>query len=170
MNWEIVGATGEWAGAFVVVITLFYLGRQIHLSNLQTRASARYSFLEAYGQAATAISETKEASAVYRKGLSNELSDADEEMQFIVLIGQFMNTWSVMFDLHLEGQLPDNQWHLVNTDILSVFSTPGGQIFWAKIGRENVHQEFAKYVDALLESGQSTYSMLPKDVYTNSTP
>ena len=24
MNWEIIGATGDWAGAFMVVITLFY--------------------------------------------------------------------------------------------------------------------------------------------------
>ena len=156
MNWEIVGATGEWAGAIVVVATLFYLARQIHLSNLQTRASARYSFLEAYGQAATAISETKEASSVYRRGLSNLLDDEDEEMQFIVLVGQFMNTWSVMFDLHQEGQLPENQWHLVNADILSTFSTPGGGIFWRRIGRENVHKSFADYVDALLDGDETT--------------
>ena len=29
MNWEIVGSTGEWVGAFVVVVTLFYLTKQI---------------------------------------------------------------------------------------------------------------------------------------------
>lgn len=165
MNWEIVSSTGEWAGALAVVITLFYLARQIRLSNLQSQAAARYSFLEAYGQAATAISETREASSVYRRGLMDELEDEDEKMQFIVLVGQFMNTWSVMFDLHAEGQLPSNQWYLVNADILSVFSTPGGRLFWDRIGRANVHRAFASYVDELLSGGQSTYSLLPRDVY-----
>ena len=35
MNWEIIGATGDWAGAFMVVITLFYLARQIRLNAKQ---------------------------------------------------------------------------------------------------------------------------------------
>ena len=35
MNWEIIGATGDWAGAFMVVITLFYLARQIRLNSKQ---------------------------------------------------------------------------------------------------------------------------------------
>ena len=29
MNWEVIGATGEWAGAIAVVITLAYLAKQI---------------------------------------------------------------------------------------------------------------------------------------------
>jgi hypothetical protein len=165
MIWDIVGATGEWVGAIAVVVTLYYLARQIRLSNLQAQAAARYSFLEAYGQAATAISASTQASSVYRRGLMNELDDDDEEMQFIVLLGQFMNTWSVMFDLHEEGQLPPNQWYLVNEDILSAFSTPGGRVFWDKIGRKNVHASFVQHVDELLGSGTVTYSMLPEDVY-----
>ena len=168
MNWEVVSSTGEWAGAIAVVATLFYLARQIRLSNLQSQAAARYSFLDAYGPAVTAISATKAASSVYRRGLMNKLEDEDEEMQFIVLLGQFANTWSVMFDLYQEGQLPQNQWTLVSADILSAFSTPGGFIYWDKIGRSNVHGEFAEYVEQLLSSTQTTYSMLPEDVYERS--
>jgi len=35
VNWEIIGATGDWAGAFMVVVTLFYLARQIKLNAKQ---------------------------------------------------------------------------------------------------------------------------------------
>ena len=35
MNWEVIGATGDWAGALMVVITLFYLARQIKLNAKQ---------------------------------------------------------------------------------------------------------------------------------------
>jgi hypothetical protein len=39
--WEIVSATGEWAGAIVVVASLLYVARQIKQTNEQSRAAAR---------------------------------------------------------------------------------------------------------------------------------
>ena len=161
MNWEIVSATGEWAGAIAVVASLLYLARQIRLSNQQSQASARYSFLEAYGQANTAISGTKQTASLFRRGLSDELKDDDEKMQFIVMLGQFLNTWSVMYDLHEEGQLPRNQWELVSSDLHAAFGTVGGGKFWNEIGRPNVHSNFASYVDNLLENEEPVYEILP---------
>ena len=161
MNWEIVASTGEWAGAIAVVSSLLYLARQIKLTNQQSRAAARYSFLDAYGTAIAAISETAESSSVYRRGMDDvDLTD-DERMQFILQIGQFLNTWSVMFDLHQEDELPENQWRLVRSDIYSVFVTPGGRVFWETIGRLNAHEEFVQFVDELLTSGDSFYQISP---------
>ena len=37
MNWDLIGATGEWAGAIVVVATLFYLARQIRQNTETSR-------------------------------------------------------------------------------------------------------------------------------------
>ena len=163
MNWEIVSATGEWAGAIAVVASLLYLARQISLSNRQSQASARYSFLEDYGQANSAISGTKESASVFRRGLLGELTDDDEKMQFTVLLGQFLNTWSVMYDLHEEGQLPGNQWALVSSDIHACFATTGGRKFWEESGKLNVHSDFANYVDNLLGSQEPSYAILPAD-------
>ena len=44
-------------------------------------------------------------------------------MQFVALLGQFLNTWGVMYDLHQEGQLPESQWIVVRTDILASLTT-----------------------------------------------
>ena len=162
MNWEIVSATGEWAGAIAVVASLLYLARQISLSNRQAQASARYSFLAAYGQANTAISVTKDSASVFRRGMMDEITNDDEQTQFMVQLGQFLNTWSVMYDLHEEGQLPGNQWTLVSSDIHACFVTKGGRKFWEKKGKLNVHSSFVSYVDNLLE-GEVSYSILPGD-------
>ena len=35
MNWEIVGATGEWFGSLAILITLIYLARQIKVASKQ---------------------------------------------------------------------------------------------------------------------------------------
>jgi len=37
MNWDMIGATGEWAGAIAVVVTLIYLSNQIKHARLATR-------------------------------------------------------------------------------------------------------------------------------------
>jgi hypothetical protein len=160
MNWEIVASTGEWAGAMAVVASLLYLARQIHLVNLQSRAAARYSFLDAYGIANATIAGSKESALVFEKGLRGDALDGGERMQFIVLLGQFVNTWGVMFDLHEEQLLPANQWTVVRTDILASLSTPGGLHFWKQIGKPNVSREFADWVDELLQGNEQPYQML----------
>lgn len=161
MNWNIIAATGEWAGAVAVVASLLYLARQIKLANRQSRAAARYSFLDAYGTANAVIAATTESSSVFRRGLDDgELSD-DERMQFAVQLGQFLNTWSVMYDLHREGELPENQWDLVRSDMLAAFHTPGGSRFWSTLGRSNAPEDFRGFVDDLLERGGPTYQLSP---------
>lgn len=127
LNWEIIGSTGEWAGAIAFVVSLLYVARQIRLANIQSQAAARYSFLNAYGQAHATVGQSKEAASVFRRGLDDGELDEDEQFQFIVLLGQYLNTWSVMYDLHKEGQLPDNQWNLIRLDIHAAFTTPGGR-------------------------------------------
>ena len=63
MNWDAVGAIGEVVGAVAVVVTLLYVGRQIHQANVQTQARARYSFIEAYGEMNTSISSNREVAS-----------------------------------------------------------------------------------------------------------
>ncbi len=160
MNWEIVASTGEWAGAIAVVASLLYLARQIHISNLQSQAAARYSYLDAYGMANATIAASKESASVFERGLEGGELVEGERLQFIVMLGQFLNTWGVMYDLHQEGQLPESQWVVVRSDIQASFSTEGGKRFWDEIGRLNVSPEFAKWVEELLKNSEPTYSML----------
>ena len=160
MTWEMIGATGEWAAAIAVVASLLYLARQIKLANQQSKGAARYSFLSAYGLANAAIGESKESASIFRRGLENDGLDPDERMQFIVLLGQFLNTWSVMYDLYQERQLPENQWHVVRTDIHAAFSTPGGKAFWQELGRSNSPQGFVAFVDGLIDSKDVPFQIL----------
>jgi len=164
MTWEIIGATGEWAAAIAVVASLLYLARQIKLANQQTKAAARYSFLNAYGLANASIGESKESASIFQRGLNNDELDPGERMQFIILLGQFLNTWSVMYDLHQEHQLPENQWYVVRTDIHASFSTPGGMAFWQEIGRLNSPKEFVAFVEELIDRDDVPYQLLGDSV------
>jgi hypothetical protein len=53
-----------------------------------------------------------------------------------------------------------NQWALVSSDIHSSLTTAGFRSFWEDIGRLNVHQDFAVWVDELLNTDESPYPIL----------
>lgn len=160
MNIEFVTASADTVAAIAVVASLVYLGRQIHISNLQSQAAARYSFLDAYGAGNATIASSTEASSVLHRGLTDgKLSDA-EKVQFTVLVGTFLNIWSVMYDLHQEGQLPDSQWIIVKTDLHAMFGGGGGLKFWQDVGERNVSPEFAGFVNEMLSSGSSPYDFI----------
>ncbi len=160
MNIEFVTAAAEAVAAIAVVVSLVYLGRQIHISNLQSQAAARYSFLDAYGAGNATIASSTEASSVFHRGLTEgELSDA-EKVQFTVLVGTFLNIWSVMYDLYQEGQLPESQWVIVKTDMHAMFGVGGGLRFWQDVGERNVSPEFAGFVNEMLSSGSSAYDFI----------
>lgn len=159
MNWNALGAIGEIIGAFAVILTLLYVARQIHQANANTQAQARYSFIQAYSDLNTAISNSKEVASIFRRGFSGEELDEDERMQFFSLLGQFLNAWSTLYDLHEEGQLPGNQWTMVRKDIIAMMREPGGRAFWKEVGRHGVHAEFRDAVDRVIASNESSYEI-----------
>ncbi len=159
MNWEIVGAISEPVSAIVVVVTLIYVARQIHQVNTQSQASARYSFIDAYGQMNTSISSDKEVASIFRRGFKGLELDEDEHYQFFALVGQFLNTWSARYDLHQEGLLPENQWTMVRKDIITLMTEAGGRSFWERHGKHSVHDAFRKAIDEALASDETSYTM-----------
>ena len=81
-------------------------------------------------------------------------------MQFFALIGQFLNTWSVLFDLHEDGLLPENQWTMVRKDIIVMMAEPGGRDFWERVGHLGVHESFRDAVNKALASDEISYEMV----------
>ena len=107
----------------------------------------------------TSITNNKKVASIFRRGFNGETLDPDEYVQFFALIGQFINTWSVLFDLHEDGLLPENQWTMVRKDIITMMSEPGGREFWEKHGRGAVHDAFRDAIDKVLDSGETSYTM-----------
>ena len=106
MNWEALGAIGEVLGSLLVLATLIYVAIQTRDLNKQSQAEARYAFVDAVADINMVIAQDKETASAWRRGLeSAEDLDADERMQFLMLIGQYANLWSVMHQL-CEDRLP----------------------------------------------------------------
>ena len=161
MSLEQFASLAEIVAAIAVVASLLYLGVQIQHSNKQGRASARYSFVQAMGEVNLSIAQAKSTASVFRRGIdSPEALDDDEKMQFWMLIGQYSNTWSAMYELHRDGMLPESHWCVVRKDMFSVFSSKGGMNFWKSFGAHGFDRSFVDFVDTLLEKGEQTYDLL----------
>jgi len=81
VNWEIIGATGEWAGALVVALTLIYLAVQIRQQNRIAKYSAWETIIDGMNQQLTTSSP--ETVFAYLKGRNepDRCSDLELDLQ-----------------------------------------------------------------------------------------
>lgn len=162
MSLEQLAYLAEIIAAIAVVPSLVYLVVQVRQSNAQGRATARYAFVQAMSDINLLVAQDKTTASVWRRGLeSPDALDDDELMQFWMLMGQYANAWMVMYQLHQDGMLPENQWSVVRKDILGILSSSGGRAFW-KMGAKAFDRDFVHYVNALLESEEQPYDMLAR--------
>ena len=159
MTLEQYAFIAEILGTATVVISLVYLALQVRHSIAQGQAEARYAFVEATSDINMTIAQNKELASAWRGGLQNPGQlDSDETMQLWMLMGQYCNAWLVMHQLHIDGQLAKNQWHVVKIDVAAILCPAGGRAFW-EIGRGAFDPEFRKFVDEIQDKGERPYDM-----------
>jgi len=143
-----------------LVPSIIYLAVQVRQNTAQARANANYQFLEASGQINTVLMENKETASVMRRGLEKpDALDEDDRFRFLMYVGQFLQVYSTTFDLHAQQMLPPSQWRAVRKDLITVLSPPGGRWCWNKFAKEGLTPDFVAYANALLASGEESYSI-----------
>lgn len=156
----VLGSLGEFIGSITVLVTLIYLAIQTRQINLQGRAEARYAFVDAMAEINMVIAHDKSTASVWRRGLqSADALDDDETMQFFMLVGQYANAWAVMYQLHQDRMLPEDQWTIVRNDLSSILSSPGGRHFWQAGGESAFDVGFVAFVNGELSVGAGPYDM-----------
>jgi hypothetical protein len=160
MNWDAIGALGELLGSITVLITLIYLAIQTRSINKQSKAEARYAFVDAVGEINMVIGQSQANASVFRRGLEEiENLNSDEKMQFLMYVGQYSNLWSVMHQLNDDDMLPQTQWKIVCTDIVSVLGSDGGRWFWNNGGSDAFDNSFSEFVSSIIEAESKSYDM-----------
>ena len=156
----VLGNIGEFLGSVLVFVTLIYLAIQTRNINKQSQAEARYAFVDAMAEINVGIGQSKQTASVWRRGLESvESLDEDERMQFFMFVGQYANSWAVMYQLYQERMLPDTQWMIVRNDVVSILSSDGGKSFWETGGKTAFDAGFVQWVSDELTAGDRPYDM-----------
>jgi len=71
MNWDAIGAVGQWVGAIAVVLTLGYLVRQIRDSNVQMRRAELNAAQAQFSQWRQALMRDADLARIWSKGMQN---------------------------------------------------------------------------------------------------
>jgi hypothetical protein len=70
------------------------------------------------------------------------------------------STRRVLYDLHADGMLPENQWTMFRKDIITMLTEPGGNDFWERVGQKGVHEDFRVAVNEALANDEVAYEMV----------
>jgi len=143
MNWEIVGAAGEWAGALLVAITLIHLSVQIRLQNRISEYEAWASIIDGFNQH---FNSDPESALAYLKGRKNpDDCDDAELMLFRGELRIYANNTQKAHRAYRSGFLPKDDWIPIARVFAAEINTPGGTLF--RKGNESYMPDFYTAVD-----------------------
>jgi hypothetical protein len=71
MNWEAISAIGEWVGTIIVIITLVYLARQVHLNTVTNRVAGMTGIADAAREIHFTLARDRDTAKMFLDGISN---------------------------------------------------------------------------------------------------
>ena len=131
MNWEVIGATGEWAGALAVIVTLMYVARQIRQSNYLAKAEANRDFYHTWHEIVRELGADTLTASIIQRGISNfSALDPSEKGVFNTRIAAIFNEAELARKLCSIGLLDQDVYDSVLNVCVSIVITKGGQEWW----------------------------------------
>jgi hypothetical protein len=131
MNWEIIGVISEAAGAVAVILTLFYLARQIRHSIQQGRRIEIGATLQQFSIARMAVTKDRELADIFLRGsTSYESLDPLEQLRFGYLMSQRLWVWHSIWDGVQTNAFESYFWTVSEHLISDLFRQPGIKEWW----------------------------------------
>lgn len=150
MNWDAIGAIGEIVGALAVVITLFYLARQVRQNTTALKANANQALLDSYDSVMAAPRESEYGARIYQAALSDELSGLSvaELAGIRAVIIRVVRVFEQAWIRRQAGMFSDAAWEGWVHHMRTLLGTHGFARGWRAL-RPMMNAEFAEWVDEL---------------------
>lgn len=131
MNWEALGAVGEFFGGIVVIVSLIYFGRQLRQSNEHAEANAYVEWNSAWNRLLNDLVTDQNVQEAIRRGFTSfyEL-EKHEQALFQMRIGALVNHWLVAAELKDKQLIPDELYYGCLDFVIAILATPGGMEYW----------------------------------------
>ena len=169
-----IGALGEVGGAVAVVVTLFYLARQIRDSARQNRRVQYAQLNRDYLQLASAIAHDESFADVFFRGCLDPSSLSPSELaRFNSGVVMMFRALEALFHCHREGGIDDWGANSYRATMVDFMGFPGFKQYWTD-RRHWFSAEFQQEVDEWLskpsESSLDKYYGERQEVERKSEP
>ena len=150
MNLQDLASVAEIVGGIAVVVSLIYVGLQVHDSTAAIRSAAASDATTAMQSWYLEMGSNRQASDVWFNAMkSPEPLPAHDEFQFLMSMHTAILGMQNSYLLSKEGTLDEEFREAVTTAIIAVKDLPGMDRYWRQ-RRGFFHTGFAEYVDSLL--------------------
>ncbi len=163
MNWEAIGAIGEFVGGLAVVLTLVYIAFQVRQSSKQidqhsrALAASTYSAVaQGYNNWFALVIQDEAVASLWQRGIAGEALDSTEKLRFhsmamMLFVAVENNFYQVQLGSMRQHTLEKGaQW-------VRILNSPGGSAWWKRQGRGEFSNapEFVAAVEALVAVADS---------------
>ena len=162
LNWDAIGALGEWVGGIATIGTLFYLAYQVRQNTKSTRSSAYQAASQSISEWTNQVAGDSDLMQNFSNALSDpgSLDDALKAQMNMQLNGLFRNYENIFYQWR-EGAIGDDVWKGWSAQILGVYWTPLAQLWWPN-WREFCHDDFRSFLETSKPREPITMELRPK--------
>lgn len=150
LNWDAIGAIGDFAGSIGVFISLIYVALQMRHSAAETRDASIHSVMQLAIQF-RAESYSGELAAIRLKAATGEALTALESLKFEGYLSALFELNELVFVQYQKRNLDPEYFDAWERRTGAAMSVPRIQQFWAKT-KSGYRSSFVEYIDGLMRS------------------
>ena len=155
MNWEMIGAIGEIAGAAAVVLTLGYLALQVRESARQDRRHQSAELQRDRALLTDALTRDPLLPGIFLRGLRDLASlDEEETVRFSTWLLNAVRLQETIFYFQREDGIHDFQAGSIEASLKEIMFSPGAQAWWVT-RRHWFSPEYQTEIDRWISTGSS---------------
>jgi len=157
MNWDAIGAIGDFVGGLGVVLSLVYIAfqirqnsRQIDQNSRQLEASMFHASGEGFNHWWSLLVSDQAVADLWLRGIAGKDLTPPETMQFRSLAMMLFTTLESNFHLRRIGAHNRDTLSISKPSWVNFLSSPGGSAWWQREARRSFMPEFVDAVEALI--------------------
>jgi hypothetical protein len=131
MNWEAINAVSQFVSSIAVVLSVLYLGIQVHRSTRVAKVAAQDAAASAVRDVTNTFMENAEMSRIWGAGLEdlNKLS-AEDQARFFHATHQFLKALETIHFHYLNGLMDEQLWRGWQELLRHYIAAPGIARYW----------------------------------------
>ena len=132
MNWEAINAVSQFVSSIAVVLSVLYLGIQVHRSTRVAKVAAQDAAASAVRDVTNTFMENAEMSRIWGTGLEdlNKLS-AEDQARFFHATHQFLKALETIHFHYLNGLMDKQLWLGWQELLRHYIAAPGIAQYWS---------------------------------------
>jgi hypothetical protein len=124
VNWDAIGAIGDFASAIAVLATLIYLARQIRDSRVAQETTTDWMMTQAFNQIHVPIIENADVARILSVAQQGEVTDPTDQARLRSIVIAIMNSYAAVWRAFKAGHLSKSSYDELVADTRILFA-PG---------------------------------------------